>query len=178
MQGPKLVPMMLLGVLLAGCRGGDRSGADWPTLAPRAGEVTPMVPRTPLGACPGCGPDLATPAVAAAPAPLPPPPADSAARLDAVATAIAEIEEAYPAQRRTTEAAIKAATRGSIDASGEAEVQRSRLEALLLPLAVQTRTLDDLEDDLAGKAATAALLARIAELRGRIARLEAARDAV
>jgi hypothetical protein len=171
-----LLPLLLL----AGCtRGGE--DAPWPTLAPRAGEVSPMVPRTPVGACPGCGQDLlAAPAPAETPPlpPLPPVGADVAGRIAAVDKAIAEVEAAYPAQLRTTRAAVRAAESGGEDAVGEAEVQRSRLESLFLPLAVQARTLDEIEDDLAGKAGTAAPLARVEALRGRIETLQAVREGV
>jgi hypothetical protein len=168
-------PLLLLPMLvLFGCtRGGEDQ--PWPTLAPRPGEASPLVPRTPMGACPGCGQDMVAAPVVAAPVALPPVGADVAGRIGAVDKAIAEVEAAYPPQLRVTEAAVRAAAAGGADAVGEAEVQRSRLEALFLPLAVQARTLDEIEDDLAGKAGAEAPLARITALRGRIAALEAVR---
>jgi hypothetical protein len=173
----RMLPRLLALLLLAGCtRAGEE--AKWPTLAPRAGELSPLVPRTPLGNCPGCGQDMIAAPVVAEAVPLPPVDADVAGRISAVDKAIAEVEAAYPAQLRTTQAAIKAAAGGGADAVGEAEVQRSRLESLFLPLAVQERALDAIEDDLAGKADTAAPLARVASLRDRIAALFAVRDGV
>jgi hypothetical protein len=179
MRLSSILPVLALALALAGCTGSDRKH-NWPTLAPRAGEMSPLVPRTPLGACAGCGQDVFTQAAEAVPAPLPPPPADAAARIDAIDKAIADVEAKYPAQHRSTDAAIDAA-RGQAadsDANTEAEVQRSRLESLFLPLAVQSRALDQLEDDLAGKAGADALLARVAALRERLARLDAARGDV
>lgn len=173
--------LLVTAMLTAGCSGMQR-GADWPTLAPRPGEISPMVPRTPLGACAGCGQDVfaapAAPPVAPPTAPaLLPAPADTAARLNAIAAAIAAVETSIPGQRRTADAAIAAASGKADDsnAATEAEVQRSRLEALYLPLAVEASALDDVEDAITGKADTAALVARIASLRGRLAKLEADR---
>ncbi len=113
-----------------------------------------------------------------APVVLPSVPADVAGRIDAAEKAVAVVEAAYPAQLRETEAAIAAAAGGNVDAVGEAEVQRSRLESLFLPLAVQSRVLDGVDDDLAGTAGGEALLARASALRARIADLEAVRDGI
>lgn len=162
-------------LLLSGCtRGGEDQ--PWPTLAPRPGEASPLVPRTPVGNCPGCGQDIIAAPVVVAPPPLPPVGVDVAGRIEAVGKAIAEVEAAYPAQLRLTEAAVRAAASGNADAVGEAEVQRSRLESLFLPLAVQARALDAIEDDLAGRAGAAVPLARVEALRGRIAALQAVRE--
>lgn len=162
---------------IAGCSGFQR-GADWPTLAPRPGEVSPLVPRTPLGSCAGCSEGVVdTPVSAAATSALLPAPADTAARLAAVADAIAAVEAKIPGQRRATDAAIAAASGKPRDsnAASEAEVQRSRLESLFLPLAVQSKALDDIEDNIAGKADTAGLLTRLRALRDRLAKLDADR---
>lgn len=172
----RMLPRLLILLALAGCtRAGEE--AKWPTLAPRPGELSPLVPRTPLGKCPGCENDMIAPPVTD-PAPLPPVGADITGRLGAVDKAIAEVELAYPAQLRTTEAAVTAAATGNANAVGEAEVQRSRLESLFLPLAVQERALNDIEDDVAGKADTAAALARVALLRARLTALQAVRDGI
>lgn len=168
-------PVLLMFFVLTACtRAGEE--AKWPTLAPRAGELSPLVPRTPLGTCPGCGQDMIAAPVVAEPSALPPVGTDVAGRIDAVGRAIAEVETAYPAQLRRTEAAVRAAAGGDADAVGEAEVQRSRLESLFLPLALQSRALDSIEDDLAGKADAAPVLAKVAALRARLAALEAVRD--
>jgi hypothetical protein len=103
-------------------------------------------------------------------------PADAATRVDAVAKVIAAVEADYPAQLALTEKAIAAGRAGG-DAEVEAEVQRSRLEAIFLPLSAQRQILDGVSDDLIGKADTAALQTRIADLRGRLAKLEAVRAA-
>ncbi|MBC7521060.1 MAG: hypothetical protein H7268_08215 [Sandarakinorhabdus sp.] len=170
-----LLLALALCAALAGCA--SRSNEKWPTLAPRPGEMSPLVPRTPMsGACAGCGQDAAAVAVpVAAPAPEPVP-ADIAGRIAASDKAIAAIEAAFPAQAQRTQAAIKAAAGGGADASSEAEVQRSRLESVFLPLAIEARSLDAIEDDLVGKADAAAARAQVAALRVRVAALEAARD--
>ncbi|WP_426167690.1 hypothetical protein [Sandarakinorhabdus sp. DWP1-3-1] len=166
---------ILLCVVLAGC-GGMNSG-KWPSLAPRAGEISPMVPRTPLGACAGCGQDVFTESPEPAPIVLPPVPADVPARLDSVEKAVAAVADALPAQRRATEAAIAraAGTRPDSNAASDAEVERSRLELLYVPLGAQERALDAIEDDLAGKAGAEALAARTQALRSRIAQLQGER---
>ncbi len=170
------LPVLILLLAVAGCSGMNRGG-KWPTLAPRPGEVSPLVPRTAMGACAGCGQDVFKTPAESSPAPLPPPPADVSARLDAVERAIAEVEAKVPAQLRATDAAI-AAARGKADdsnAATEAEVQRSRLEALYLPLSVQAKALDAIDDDLTGKAGADALQGKAAGLRYRLAKLDADR---
>ncbi len=167
-------------VVLAGCSGTARHGA-WPSLAPRPGELAPMVPRTPLGAnCGGCGADtVAAAPEPAAPPPAPPPiPADANARLAAVAAAVAEVDRRYPALRRAADAAIAARRGDAADRASETEVQRSRLEALFGDLSRQGRALDALEDDLAGTSGGAPVLARITALRGELQRLEALRQSL
>ena len=168
------LPLLAAATVLSGCAGHDR-GERWPTLAPRPGEVSPLVPRTPLGACTGCGQDMivAAPAVAAQPSV----PSDVAARLDRVAKAIGAIEAAAPARRADWTRAIAAAAGkpADSDAATEAEVQRSRYESLLLPLGIEERALDTIEDDLTGKAKADAGLASVAALRARIAALNDAR---
>jgi hypothetical protein len=161
-------------VALSACASLDRK-ESWPTLAPRAGELSPLVPRTPLGACAGCGQDAA--ALPPPPAPPPPVPADVPARLARIGAAIAIIEAAAPARRADWQRAAAAATGkpADSDAMTEAEVQRSRYEALLLPLGIEARALDAIEDDLAGKADAAAGLAGVAALRARITALDAPR---
>lgn len=174
MQKRPVLSLLVAILALSGCAGMNR-GESWPTLAPRAGEISPLVPRTPMGACAGCGQDFVTPP-SADPA-LPAVPADVPGRLAAVAQAIAAIEVAAPA-RRADWARAEAAAVGKAsdsDAATEAEVQRSRYESLLLPLGIEERALDGIEDDLTGKADNAAGIATVAALRARIAALDAAR---
>ena len=100
-----------------------------------------------------------------------------AARLGAVEKAIAAIETAAP-ERRAAWARAEAVAVGKAadsDAATEVEVQRSRYEALLLPLAIEERALDAIEDDLTGKADPEIGVASVAALRARIAALDAAR---
>ena len=167
--------LILLFFALAGCSG--MNSGKWPSLAPRPGEVSPMVPRTPLGGCPGCGQDVFAEPAAPPPIVLPPPPADVPARLDAVERAIADVAAKLPAQRRATDAAIARAAGQPVDsnAASTAEVERSRLESLYLPLGIQSRALDLIDDDLVGKADAAALVARAAALRAQLARMQADR---
>jgi hypothetical protein len=168
------LPLLAFLVALSACASLDRK-ESWPRLAPRAGELSPLVPRTPLGACAGCGLDAAPPPPP--PAPPPPVPADVPARLARIGAAIAIIEAAAPARRADWQRAAAAASGkpADSDAMTEAEVQRSRYEALLLPLGIEARALDAIEDDLAGKADAAAGLAGVAALRARITALDAPR---
>jgi hypothetical protein len=172
-------PLLLLVALVATLPGCARDSTKWPSLAPRPGEIAPLVPRTPLGACAGCGADITAAAAAAEepppPAPLPVP-ADVTPRLDAVAKALATIAADYPAQLAITEKAVAAGKAGG-DAEIEAELQRSRLEAVFLSLSAQSQTLDGISDDLIGKAGAEPYAARVSTLRAEIARLAAVRDA-
>ncbi len=153
------------------------NSGKWPSLAPRAGEISPMVPRTPVARCAGCGDDVFAEPAAPAPIVLPPPPADVPARLDAVEKAVAAVAAQLPAQRRATDAAIARAAgqRSDSNAASDAEVERSRLELIYVPLGAQSRALDTIEDDLAGKSAAEPLTARAQALRARIAQLQAER---
>ncbi len=160
-----------LGLALAGCSGMNRSGT-WPSLQTRPGEIAPMVPRFAPGACADCAPDAA-PVAAAQPEP-PAVPADIAQRLDRIAASITAVERALPAQQRATAAAVSGS---AAKRDGEADVQRSRYEALFLPLATADQALDRIDDDLAGTVDIEAFQNRIAALRDRLAKLEAARTA-
>jgi hypothetical protein len=163
--------VILLLVAVSGCSG--MNAGKWPSLAPRPGEVSPMVPRTPMGGCPGCGQDVFKDA-APVPIVLPSPPADVAARLDAVEKAIADVTAKLPAQRLAADAAIARAVGKPADsnAATDAEVERSRLELLYLPLSAQSRALDVIDDDLTGKAGAETLAARAQALRARLAALQ------
>jgi hypothetical protein len=175
MRRPALLLLVALAATLPAC---SHDGEKWPSLAPRPGEIAPLVPRTPLGACAGCGADVAAAAAAAEPPPpaLQPVPADVATRLDAVASTLATIAADYPAQLAITNKAVTAASAGG-DAAIEAEVQRSRLEAIFLPLSAQGQALDGISDDLIGKADAEPYVARVTALRAEIARLAAVRNA-
>ncbi len=161
-------------MLLAGCS--SLNGGRWPTLAPRPGEISPLVPRTPLGACAGCGQDVfpaqaqAAQPVAAVPRQAP---ADSVARLDAVETAITAVETSLAAQNAVVNRAVAsaAAAPGNDDLGVTAEVERSRLQLMYVALVAQDEVLDGLADDLDGVADAAALRARLAMLRARIVAL-------
>ncbi len=173
------VLVLSIPLLLAACASSDGDDpADarlkgWPSLAPRPGEVSPLVPRVPLGAFAGCGPDARETAapvlapLAALPLPQPVPlPADAAARLQAAEAVIAAVEaDAGPARARAR-AAIAAAGPGAEPT--EAEVQRSRFEALFLQLGPAAADIEALmpalESDPALAARAAALAARLEAL--------------
>lgn len=180
MRSPSILLLLSSAATLAACSGMNRGG-EWPTLAPRPGELSPMVPRTalttPNPACAGCGQDVFTTAETPAPPQLLPAPSDAPARLAAIDKAIAGVEAALPAQQRITAAAITAANGQPADSNPaiQAQVEISRLESLFLPLATQSKALDALEDDLAGRADTDALTTRAAALRARLDSLESAR---
>jgi hypothetical protein len=160
---------ILIAVLLAGCS--SEMHGKWPSLAARPGEIAGDV--SPTGPCAGCGQDVA--AITPPPAPVAMPlPADVDTRLAEVTKVIADIEAKAPAQARTARAAITAA-RASSDRQGDAEVERSRFEALFMPLSIEERRLDVLTDDVTGRDGADAVLARIAALRARTAALQALR---
>ncbi|WP_439533446.1 hypothetical protein [Polymorphobacter sp.] len=175
-HGPARFCALALLVVLAGCASTEKGG--WPSLAPRANEVSPLVPRVPLGACAGCAPDAAVtfttpPPLLGVPEPLPLP-ADAADRLTALEAAIADVEKRWPGQRRDALAAIRAA---SADNDTERDTQASRFEALFLTLGETSAALEELEDGLADRPDEAALAARALDLRLRLDRLEAVRVA-
>ena len=163
-----LIPAFSLAVCLAGCASDMRG--KWPSLAPRAGEVTEQTPVTATGACAGCGQDMVAAPPAAATVPQPPP-ADTEARLAAITAVIAGVEESSAAKARTAVAAISAARRDPAR-SADAEVERSRYESLFLPLSVEDRRLELLGDDVAGRTGADVVLARIAALQARLAALQ------
>lgn len=162
-------------LILSGCAR-DMQG-KWPSLATRPGEDVPAIPVT--GPCAangaGCGQDVAAPPVAA-PA-LQPLPADTEARLVSIAAIIAGVEAKAPAQARTAAAAITAARRDPA-LSGDAEVERSRFEALFMPLSVEDRRLEILSDDVIGRDGVDPVLARIEALRTRLAALQTQRTSL
>lgn len=161
-----MLPLMLI---LAGCAG--NSDGKWPSLTPRAGEVS-RDPGSSVLACAGCS-AAEVPRAAAPPLPAPLP-ADVEIRLAETIRAIEAVETQAPAQARAAAAAIMVA-RAKPERSGDAEVERSRYEALFLPLSVEARRLEVLADDVAGRDGAEAVLARIEALRRRIEALEQAR---
>jgi len=170
--GRLLVPLLVL----AGCATDDKQG--WPSLSPRANEVSPLVPRVPLGACAACVPDATAPVAApppllGIPEPLPLP-ADADAQMRAIEAAVADVEARWPAQRRDARAAIATATS---DAESEAFVQASRFEALFLALGDTSSALEALEDALVYRTDQPNLSARARDLRQRLDRLESIRVA-
>ena len=167
---------LLLLLILSGCAR-DMQG-KWPTLATRPGEDVPAIPVT--GPCAangaGCGQNVAAPAAAVVPAPQPLP-ADTEARLASITAIIAAVEAKAPAQARTATAAITAARRNTA-LSGDAEVERSRFEALFMPLSVEDRGLEILTDDVIGRNGADPVLARIEALRNRLDALQTKRTSL
>ena len=163
---PAMVRGVLLIVLLLGGCAGARGA--WPSLAHRDGERDTGGP-----VCPACG--LAVTAGAAVPpvAPAPPPPLPAAitAELAAIDAGIARIEAALPALL----AARRAAGPGDADDRAiAAEVRRTRIEALVAPLADYDEQLDAIADRAAVTSGAAAVTARIADLKARIVAAQAA----
>lgn len=160
--------LILIALLLAGCS--SEMHGKWPSLAARPGEIAGDA--SPTGPCAGCGQDVAA---VAPPTPVSMPlPADVDTRLAEVTKVIANIEAKAPAQARTARAAIVAA-KSSADRQGDAEVERSRFEALFMPLSIEERRLDVLADDVTGRDGADAVLPRIIELRARAAALQSLR---
>ena len=178
-------------LVLAGCAtGGD---GPWPSLAPRANEISPLVPRVPLGACAGCVSDVAgsagagagavsvPPAALGAPA-LPPLPDDLTAALAVISAGIGDVEARWPRARTVGVAAIgNARAFGAEELASEAEVQASRFEALFLGLGALDAELMLIEDGLTARTESepemAAARAEAAALRARLAALESVRMA-
>jgi|GEM_PF-1952812 hypothetical protein len=169
----------LLAFTLAGC-GGRR--ADWPGLAPRAGEVTTMVPRNVVGggrcaAAADCAPPVAA-APAAAPDVPPPVPVPTLAEAQAELAAIDGVIDAVAAAAGPARAALATAQRaatGSADdsaASGRAEAAQSSLAAALAPLVGAAFRLQALDLGTSTAADRASYSDRLAELAGRIAILQ------
>ena len=176
--------LFLVLALLGGCASDDK--IVWPSLAPRANEVSPLVPRVPLGACAGCDSGLAAagmsaPGMSAPPAALGMPelpelPADVAGRLVAISSGIAALEGRLPEARAEGRAAVSRA-RDAEERMAEADVQASRFEALFLGLGELDAELIMLEQGLVVRPEMAALMAEAARLRARLDALEVLRVA-
>lgn len=169
-----LILVLILTASLAGCSHGMQG--EWPSLAPRAGETAPEGAVAVTGPCAGCGQDVAVAPALVAPV-RQPLPADVQARLTNIVGIIAGVEAKVPAQARTATAAINAARRDAAR-SGDAEVERSRYEALFMPLSIEDRQLEVLSDDVVGRDGADAVLAQIADLRARLAALDKQRTAL
>lgn len=176
--------LSLSALLLAACASDDAAEPrdrrpGWPSLAPRADEVSPLVPRVPLGRCVGCSPDAPAappqlPALAGLPAIVEQPlPADAAARLTEIESEIARVEAEWPVLQRDARRAIAAA--GAEAKAIESEAQASRFEVLFQPLGVQDSALAALEPVFAQAQGGDALAARASALRARLEALDAIR---
>ena len=176
LMSARQIPILLLFPLAAcGARGGD-----WPTLAPRAGEISPMVPRNVAGQlrCPAAV-DCAPPAVAAAPefvAPQPPalPAAAVLAELTQIEAKMDAIErEAVTARRDAVTARAAAGTVGMESATAaRAVAAETRLAAVLQPLAGLAFRLDELAAATANASDRAAYTDRLAALSRRVAEMD------
>ena len=164
-----VLPVLLL---VSACA--SNTQGEWPTLAPRPGEISADGAAFPT--CPGCGPAAVEKPLAVV-APPPPLPADTDARLGSIVAEIAEVEAKAPAQARRADIAI-AAARSDPARSGDAEVERSRFETLFLSLGTVESRLDTLGDEIAGRAGADAAEIRIAALRARLAALQASRGSL
>ncbi len=158
-------PLFLTALLLAGCAA-DGAGR-WPTLARRAGE------RDSGPVCPRCGPDDPAAAVVAPPAQLPLPPAGADAELAGIDRELLTVERAVPPQiDALARAQVRARGKDEADdAAVEAEVQRTRLDALLAPLDDWQERLTALADSIAGTQGGEAVTLRVTALQDRIAAL-------
>lgn len=171
---------LFLALLLAGCAG---QGRDWPSLNPRPGEISPMVPRAVpgVGRCAreqgvDCGPPVAQPpAATAVPPPTPPiTPAAAASELAALEALVAEVETAAAPRRAAVEAARRAAGTASGDsaAASRREAAQSALSAALAPLASADYRRAALAEALRDVPDAQALLPRLEALARRIAGLQ------
>ena len=182
----QLATPLFFALLLAGCAGPSR---DWPSLSPRAGEISPMVPRNVPGAgrCPRgdggqCVPPpetvaqaAAAPGAAALPAPGAPPSLQAAAaELAALETIAAQVESAAAPARIARDAARVAASgkAGDSAAASRREAAQSSLSAALAPLASADYRRAALAESLREVPAAAALLPRLDALARRIAALQ------
>lgn len=182
---PSPVAPLVLALLLAGCAG---RASDWPSLNPRPGEISPMVPRNvpsaaqAVGRCPRDGAACAPPAEAVAPAvpdiaapTAPPTPADAETELAALEAVVAQVAAAAAPARAARDAARAAAAGSAADSAAALKVEaaESALGAALAPLAradYRRAALAEALRDAPSDAAT--LTPRLEALAGRIAALQ------
>jgi hypothetical protein len=174
---------LVLALLMAGCAGRTN---DWPSLNPRPGEISPMVPRNVpgVGRCRGAGgAECAPPAEAVVPAapdmPAPTPPLSFAAaetELAALEALVAQVEAAAAPARAARDTARTAAAGSAVDTAValQLEAAESALGAALAPLAGADYRRAALAEALRDAPAAAATLAsRLDALANRIAALQA-----
>ena len=182
---PHLPPHLLrplplaLAFLLAGCAA---RGGDWPTLNPRPGEISPMVPRNVpgLGRCSTAGADCAPPAPAAPaafdnPAPsAPPSQAAAETELAAIEAVVAQVEAAVGPARAARDTARAAASGLASDSSAgsKREAAESALLSALAPLASADYRRAALAEAMRETPAAAELAQRLDALARRIAALQ------
>jgi len=169
-----MLPLLLS---LAAC---TARGADWPSLAPRPGEVSPMVPRNVAGQmrCPlavACAPPAGEPPADLV-APQPPPPAAQAvlAEIAVIEGLVAGVEEAVAtARRNVVTARATAGTANPDSATGAAVVAAdARLVAALQPLTSAAFRLEALAAATRDAGDRARYADRMAALTRRIAALD------
>lgn len=169
--------LLLLLLPLAACAS---RGNDWPSLSPRPGEVSPMVPRNVAGtrSCPqpaDCAPPAAVPAPdLIAPPAAPPAAAAVLAELDRIESLVASVEAAIaPARAQAQRSRAAAAAAGPESAAqASAVAAEARLAALVQPLPGAAFRLESLAAATADAADRAAYADRLATLAQRIASLD------
>lgn len=173
--------LLLAFVPLAAC---SSRGGDWPSLSPRSGEVSPMVPRNVAGQqrCPGseaagrdCGQPQAAVAAPLLPPPEPPPSAAAVvAELAVLEARVADVEAAAVPVRKTLVAAEVAASGAGPESAQAASlaVASSRLASVLQPLQSIGFRLEALLALTAEAKDRDAYAARLASLANRIAALD------
>ena len=160
-------PLLLL--LLAGCVSAGEG--RWPTLAKRAAERDSGGP-----VCARCNSAaVVTPVPVPPPVPLPP---GIDAGLAAIERDLTAAEAALPGRVEALRRAQAAARDRdeTDDVSVEAEVQRTRFEAVLMPLGDWEDQLATLTETIAGAADAGAVAARIGALQDRINALRTVAD--
>lgn len=171
---------LILAVVLTGCAS---RGSEWPSLAPRAGEVSPMVPRNVPGLQPcanATGDARCDAAPASAAAPLMPPPAPPPALADVLATldrlerVLTAVEQAAGPARAALQRAQAAAAGSSPDsaAANGVVMAQAALDSALQPLQAAAFQVAALDEATAASPDRASYAGRIAALASRVALLD------